>query len=315
MTTPVRLAFVGQRVYFHYCALEEPADGVEPAFFDFRPEGSPDALLAALDAFAPDVVFAFRPELLPAGVFADLDAVTVGYLTEPLPRAGGVSHSDLDTRLEYLRRADPANFDRIVSFDPLVAPTADEVLRVWRSFPIPVTDRLFAPVREARGRPRLLFTGRSTEHRERFLSPLKHDFDVVHLAHGVTDDHLHAFLSEVDIGVNLHNEPYPTFENRVSVYLAAGLLVLSEPLSPRHGLLPGVDYLECAQPWQMWELCTRIAATPDAFRSVRIAGRRKAERFRASRVYPRFVRELLADVETFGSRRAGAAGATVRAGT
>ena len=54
MTTPVRLAFVGQRVYFHYCALEEPADGVEPAFFDFRPEGSPDALLAALDAYGHD---------------------------------------------------------------------------------------------------------------------------------------------------------------------------------------------------------------------------------------------------------------------
>ena len=36
--------------------------------------------------------------------------------------------------------ADAANFDRIVSFDPLVAPAADPIVRVWRSFPIPVSE-------------------------------------------------------------------------------------------------------------------------------------------------------------------------------
>jgi hypothetical protein len=34
-----------------------------------------------------------------------------------------------------------------------------------------------------------------------------------------------------------------------------------------------------------------------------VRGRRKAEQFRASRVYPRLVADLLADVRAFGSAR------------
>jgi hypothetical protein len=258
-------------------------------------------------------VFCWRPELLPAGAFAELDAVTVGYLTEPLPRPGGVEHPDLIQRLEYLRAVDAANFDRIVSFDPLVAPTVDPILPVWRSFPIPVSDAFYAPVRHADGPPRILFTGRATEHRDRFLDPVKHHHDVVHLAHGVTDEHLISFMSEVDVGLNLHNEPYPTYENRVSVYLAAGLLVVSEPLSPRHGLLPGIDLVEVSEPWELIDLIGACTRTPDAFHTLRLSGRRKAERFRASRVFPRFCRELLADVGAFGSTRQTGVTATVAA--
>ena len=40
-------------------------------------------------ALAPGA-FVWRPELVPAGVFSDVRALTVGYMTEPLPRPGGV---------------------------------------------------------------------------------------------------------------------------------------------------------------------------------------------------------------------------------
>jgi hypothetical protein len=36
---------------------------------------------------------------------------------------------------------------------------------------------------------------------------------------------------------------------------------------------------------------------------VRVRGRLKAEGFRASRVYPRLVADLLADIDAFGSSR------------
>jgi hypothetical protein len=91
------------------------------------------------------------------------------------------------------------------------------------------------------------------------------------------------------------------------------VLVISEPVSPRYGLQPGIDYLEATGPWHLWELVTAAARTPDAFRSVRLSGRRKAERFRASRVYPRVCRDLLADVGAFGSTRRGVTAATVPA--
>ena len=299
----MKLAFVGQREYFGYTSLQAPAGGVEPAFVHFYPEAPVAPLLAELRALDPDVVFVWRPELIPAQAFADLGAITVGYLTEPLPRPDTVPHADLAARWETLQRTDPGNFDRIVSFDPLVVPTVDTHMRVWRSFPIPVADAYFAPVDPPNPEPRVLFTGRSTRHRERFLGPVKKDFPTVHLAHGVTDEQLMPFLREADIGVNLHNEPYPTFENRVPAYLAAGLLAISEPLSPHHGLQPGRDLLEVREPYGLYELVNQAARTPHAFDTIRRQGRRAAERWRASRVYPRFARDLIADVRTFGRGR------------
>ena len=306
MPAPLRLAFVGQRVYFGSCVMEDPAPGVEPAFFDVLPDRPAGPLLDALADFGPDAVVVFRPEILERGALRELDALTIGFLTEPLPRSdNGLIHEDLVTRLEYLRGADPGGFDRIVAFDPHIAGAAGEVgLDVWRSLPIPVSDRLFAPVRPASEVPQFFFIGRSTPHREAFLGPIKHDFDVVHVAHGLTDAKLRDFMDESDVGINLHNEPYPSFENRVCLLLASGALVLTEELSPLHGLTPGVDLVEFGAPWELWEICSRLTATPDAFRSIRINGRRKAERFRASRVWPRLVADARADVALFGGRGA-----------
>jgi hypothetical protein len=191
-----------------------------------------------------------------------------------------------------------------------MATSADALLPVWRSLPLPVADALFADVRPVTGRPQALFIGRSSAHREEFLGPIKHDFDVLHVAHGVTGERLQALLDETDVAINLHNEPYPTFENRVALHLACGHLVISEPLSPRHGLQPGIDHLEAVTPWGLWRLVGDVDAHPDAFRSIRLAGRRAAERFRASHVYPRLITDLLADVAAFGPgrRSAGASG-------
>jgi hypothetical protein len=298
----VRLAFVGQQAYFGYIALEQPAGGLEPRFFELRPNETGDELRAALDAYDPDVVIAFRPEFVPHGLFEGLRALTLGWLTEPLPR-GPDPHPDLAQRLEYLRSIDPSNYDRVIAFEPKIVPAAADVVPIWRTVPLPCTDRLFAPARDASGPPRFLFTGRSTAHRDAFLNPIKHDFDVVHLAHGVTDARLAEFMAECDAGINLHNEPYPTFENRCGVYLAAGLLLISETLDPRCGLVPGVHYIECDAPWAMWELCAAVTRTPHAFRTIRLRGRAAAERFRASTVYPRVVADLLADVRINGSAR------------
>lgn len=301
----MRIAFVGQRVYFAACALEDPVAGVDPVFVDLDPDGPAEPLRDAVRALAPDVVIAFRPELVPAGALRGLGprTVRVGWLTEPLPRAED-PHPDLALRLEYLERIDAGQFDRIVSFDPLVVPAAETVVPVWRSVPLPVSDRLFAPVRPSAPRPRMLFVGRSTEHRERFLGPLKHRHELLHLAHGVTGDRLARFMADADVAINLHNEPYPTFENRVQMSLAAGLLVVSEPLSPRHGLLPRVHYLEADAPWSMQAYGEALRATPEAFRAVRLAGRAAAERFRASSVHARLAREAIADVAASGRRAA-----------
>lgn len=301
---PLRLAFVGQSTFFGACALEEQSAQIRTTFIEFRSGGDADAMLAQLQAFAPHVVVAFRPEVLPAGVFADLPAAVLGFLTEPIPRGNTRrAHADLQRRRQDLAAMDPANVDRLVAFDPLIVPTADEVMPVWRSLPLPVADRLYRPVRPPRSRPSILFVGRSTRHRERFLDRPKAELDVVHAAFGIGLDDLDALLDEHDIGVNLHNEPYPSFENRVCLHLAAGQLVVSETLSPTHGLEPDIDYLEISEPYQLLGALRTAVQFPQAYQRVRIRGRRKAEAYRASRVYRKLIADFLYDLRVFGTER------------
>ena len=295
-----RVCFVGQREYFEACALSAPAGGLEPVFVDHRGGVDPSTMLARVRAAAPGVVVVFRPEIVPPGAFEELDAVTLGFTTEPLPRGPRV-HPDQDFGLRELHQADPAQFDRIVSFDPLSA--AASPVPVWRSVPLPVDDRFYRPVRAAGHPPRVVFIGFSTPHRERWLIDAKHHFDVVHIAWGLHGDALREQFARTDVAINLHLGPFPSFENRVCLHLAAGHLVLTEPLSPRHGLVPGADYVEMTRPDQLVALIGRVRAVPDAFDAVRREGRRSAERFRASRVWPRVVGDLLADVAAFGSVR------------
>jgi hypothetical protein len=289
----VRVAFVGQSVYFRQCALEQPADGIEPCFVDFR-AGAPVApLLAELARLDPDVVMVFRPEIVPEGSFEGIRALRMGYLTEPLPRVQGVEHEDLRQRLWWLEQVDPANFDLIVCFDPLIAQTASAVLPVWRSLPIPVADSVYAEVKPRGIPPRMLFVGRPTPHREEVLRALERGHRVVHVGHGLHGERLLRFFARADVQLNLHNNPYPTFENRIVLALAAGHLVISEPLSPTHGLEDGTHYLEARGPERFLALADQLQADPEAFTEVQLAGRAHAEEFRASRVYPSLIRAAL----------------------
>lgn len=305
----LRAAFVGQGVFFRQCALERPVNGVDPTFVEFRAGARPAPLLAALQALDPDVIVVFRPEIVPAGLFEPLRALTIGYLTEPLPREPGRSrrqaHQDLHARLRWLRGVDPGNFDRIVSFDPLIAETAASVLPVWRSEPIPVADSVFMGARRRSEPPRCLFVGRATEHRERMLAPLRHAHPIVHIGHGLTGELLKRLFAEADVQLNLHNNPYPTFENRVCLALAAGHLVISEPLSPAHDLVAGEHYLEAQSPAELVALLDELASDPGAYAAVQAAGRAEGERFRASAVYPALIRDALANVAATGGRERG----------
>jgi hypothetical protein len=300
---PLRVAFVGQRLYFSACALSAPVAGIEPHFVDHRGGADPLAMLRRLDDLRPHVVVVFRPEIVGPGLFDDLPAATLGFNTEPLPRGPAV-HPDQLFRLSELAQTDAGQFDRIVTFDPLSAQAAASHLPVWRSLPLPVDDRLFAPVRAPGRPPRVVFVGYSTEHRERYLVDAKHHFDVLHIAHGVSGERLHDLFARTDVAINLHGEGYPSFENRVCLHLAAGHLVLSEPLSPLHGLEPGIDFVEVRSPAALVEAIAGLRDHDGVHDRVRRRGRRKAEQFRASRVWPRVLADLRRDLAAFGTRRA-----------
>lgn len=297
----VRVLFVGQRTYFESSALNLPTAAIEPRFVDFRSGADPAPIVTAVNDFDPQVIVVFRPEIIPAGLFRGIDALTLGFLTEPLPRPSNEDeHPDLRRRLEYLKGIDKTNFDRIVSFDPLVVDSVGEVAEVWRSVPLPVGDEYFLPVERWSEPPRPVFMGRSTRHREAWLIDAKHHHDVLHIAHGVFGEELRELLAKPTLSINIHNEHYPTFEVRVPLCLASGHLVASERLSPLHGLEPDVDHIEMLAAMNLLPLIDQVKADPNVFHQVRVIGRMKAERFRASRVYWRLIGDLYADVAHFG---------------
>ena len=261
--------------------------------------------MAELQRLDPDVVLVFRPEIIPPRLFDALRATTIGYLTEPLPRKRWGAHRDLRARMGWLRQIDPGSFDRIISFDPLIANVASDVVPVWRAVPLPVADSLFMDLRERSHPPRFLFLGRSTPHREKLLEKIKQRHPVVHIGHGLLDGELTRFLARADVQFNIHNNPYPTFENRVSIALAAGHLVISEPLSPDHGLRPGGDYLEARDAETFAGLADELASDPTAYVDVQRSGREQAERFRASNVYPKLVHEAMEDIAEHSTGRGG----------
>ena len=142
----VKACFVGQREYFEQCSLLEPAGGVEPFFVDHRGGSDPSPVRVALDEIRPDVVLVFRPETLPAGFLRGVEALTLGFNTEPIPRdAAGAVHPEQAFRLSELAQTDASQFDRIITFDPMGAATAESAgIPVWRSVPLPVADHLYA---------------------------------------------------------------------------------------------------------------------------------------------------------------------------
>ena len=238
-----------QGTYFSSCALSSPAGGLEPIFVDHRGGADADALRRRLADAAPEVVVVFRPEIVAPGLFDDLDALTLGFSTEPLPR-DAAAHPDQLVRLGELAQADPGQFDRIVTFDPLSAAAAAGHLPVWRSLPLPVDDRFYAPVRRLAppaARPSSWAT--STEHRERFLIDAKHEFDLLHVACGLHGDALRELFARTDVALNVHAQRLPELrEPRPAAPGRRPSALISEPLSPHHGLRPGVDLLEARTP-------------------------------------------------------------------
>ena len=301
-TGRLRVAFVGQRTYFEVCSLRERTAVIDPHFIDFRGGDNTGELLSDLGSFAPDVVVVFRPEIIPRGLFADLNRPVLGFLTEPLPRAGERSHEQLERNLTELERADPGNFDRVICFDPFGWEAAAARLPVWHCMPLPVDDRVFRSVDPASAPPRALFLGYSTPHREELLTTARSAVTLRHYAHGLMGDELLEALAWANIGINLHQDRRPlSFENRVLLHLASGHLVISEPLNPRYGLAPEVDYLEVTGPDRFKRVMCKLSRQPHAYDRIRFRGREAADRFRASRVWPKVLTDFLADLRASGT--------------
>ena len=260
---PVRVAFVGSAELLR--AATRVGDGSRIRPVEVPTDGGADVRDAVERAHPHAVVVLHEP-----AVVSGIDAPVLAYGTEA------------------------------VGADRVVGPPGTAGL--WRSAPLPVSDDLFAPVTPLRGRPRALVIGGRAARRDVLLSNAREHHGALLTEVGAAGADVDALLRAHEVGINLHEHGSADFEHAVLLHLAAGHLLLSEPLTPTHGLERDIDFLEVSTPGSVAWTLEQLRRFPTAWHRVRVRGRLKAEQFRASHVWPRLVGDLLADVAAFGSR-------------
>ena len=241
--------------------------GVVP---DWVARGDPPAL----HALRPDAVVCVDPEPADAETLAGLDAVRVGYAlarpwTEPLP--------------PWL--------DRLVVAAPPVEPPA------WRLLPPPVPDDLLAARPSPAAGGDVVAPGAAAARRDELLAPLVAE-GKVRRVEALSPADLAGLAAVVHVAAGRPPAPVP----ELSLWLAAGLLVVAEPLVAGLGLEPGLDHVEVASRAELALVLATLGEAPETYAGVRRRGRAKAERLRATRAWPDLIRDLRRDVAAFGRR-------------
>lgn len=286
---PPRVAFAGPASLIDDWVA--PVRQLTPSAERFQVQAGDDSC-RALDqarAFDGEVTVVLDPTAFPAAALAALPGITLGVISEPPSSSAGEESC--------------AAVDRIVCFDPALTGTAIGEVEVWRAIPPPVGDALFADARPLHRAPRAMSIGSSTAHREAMLMPAKHHHDLLQIVHGVSGDELAELLAEYDVGVHVGREWGGDFGWSAAAHLAAGQLLLSEPLRPAHGLEENIDYLRFESPEDLQRIMDALARFPETYGRIRVRGRMKAEHFRASRTFARIVHDVILDVAAFGRSR------------
>jgi hypothetical protein len=284
---PLRVAYVGPRVWLEGSAPPTGSAGSNCALFPLSADGTADRV--ALREFGADLTVVFDPVSIPSEALAEtLDASpgrTLGIITDDLP----------EQEVEGMRE-----LDRLLSFRPSLSGVTRAGAVVWRAIPPPVSDALYGPVRPLHGAPRAMSIGRFTTRREQMLLPAKHHHDLLQVIHGLSGPGLRELLETHDVGVHAAGVTGAGFPPQAGIHLAAGQLLMSEPFEPGHGLEIDIDYLQFDSGEALVWMLDRLARFPEMHQRVRVRGRMKAEQYRASRLFARIAHDLLADVAAFG---------------
>ena len=180
----------------------------------------------------------------------------------------------------------------IVATDPETAASAGATN--WTMMARPVSDELFVDTPDFSSIERAFFDGSTSERRDRFLQPVKHRFDVLHLISGASHAQLRDLMGRCQIAINLHGEPGLPGRDRVGPALAAGMLVLAEAPLERPGSIEGEHLLTFSDPDELELLISDALTEPDAFSEIRRAGNEAIQQRRSSLVMAQLTDELLA---------------------
>ena len=165
---------------------------------------------------------------------------------------------------------------------------------LWRLIAPPVDDALFGPPREPAHRSKIAVTAPSTPYRERLLLGAKHAHDLRARRPRLTP----GSTSDVDVAVVLR--PHATRRlpaRRRRAMPPPG--TSSSPTTPPTASSPASTSSLADDAAALTAAVGAVRAAPAVHHRVRVRGRLKAERFRASTVWPQLVADLQADLAAF----------------
>ena len=87
-------------------------------------------------------------------------------------------------------------------------------------------------------------------------------FDVIHVAHGLRDEEARILMNRSKLVLNLHNDAYPNFENRVVQALFCARPVVSETLTG-DTLVAGRDYTPADSPDALCRIIGDLINAPE----------------------------------------------------
>jgi len=240
----------------------------------------PERIAAAVGATGPQAVIVFAPKPGEGEAIATSGIPAAAWLIPPSPR------------LELQPELSP--FKLIVATDLDTAEGAGA--KSWTQMARPVSDALFVDDPNFEFITRAFFDGSTSERRDRFLQPVKHRFDVLHLVDGSSQVQLSELLGRCQVAINLHSEPGLPSRDRVGPALAAGLLVLAERPLERPDLVEGEHLVGFTSPFELEELIASSIENPEHFSEIRKAGHAAAELRRSSTAIELVTDHLIAQV-------------------
>jgi spore maturation protein CgeB len=250
----IKVAFISQPLYLR-CFYEDGLDAQYDVFEFPQHYGLDLDRYRPLIDFNADVNIFFEAECIPNEVLTSLKGKKIAICVEPIPKyVNGkvIKSKDMKRRLAKISNLKKNDVDYLFHYDPSsVNFLRERSFKIIDSFNLPIAVNTYKPL-DLQKKWDLFFIGRSTDHREDYLGHIKHNFNMLHIAHGVFGNDLVQFINQSKMAVNLHCEKTLSYEPRMQLYMACRIAVMSEPLSSNDLFIPGKHYIEFRSKSEFW---------------------------------------------------------------
>ena len=242
----MKIAFIGQPEYFRAFYEEDLNEIYDVQEFCTNFTMKEEEFESLID-FNADINVFFRGEFIPNGLLKRLNGIKVALSSEPFPSyINGKLNFTFDSykRFEAFLNIRDKSYNYVFHYDKSSEMfLKNHGIMISGSFAFPIATMTYKPI-ALKKKWDVFFIGRSTPYRERFLAPIKHYFNVLHVAHGIHGNDLVPYLNQSRILLNLHADNEISWEPRVQMLMATSNLVFSHTISPNEFFEPNKDYVE-----------------------------------------------------------------------